>query len=89
MGQQRRGTVVNKRKIRLCVAGGGTGGHLFPGVAIGKEIIRRYPESDILFITGRRRIETDILTQAGFHQKCHDRNMRSDLRACTQAAPFR
>lgn len=68
IGRKRRSKAVKKNEIRIFVAGGGTGGHLFPGVAIGKEIIRRYPEAEILFITGRRKIETDILTQAGFHQ---------------------
>ena len=52
--------------FRVIVAGGGTGGHLFPGVAVGKEILDRYPKSEILFVTGGRKIESHILTVTGF-----------------------
>lgn len=51
--------------LRLLIAGGGTGGHIFPGLAVGKEILKRYPESEILFVTGDRKIESDILKGAG------------------------
>lgn len=51
--------------LRLIVAGGGTGGHIFPGLAVGKEILKRYPESEVLFVTGNRKIEGDILKDAG------------------------
>ena len=50
------------------IAGGGTGGHLFPGVAIAKEIKNRYGRANILFVTGRRKMESDILTDSGFRQ---------------------
>ena len=64
-GQTNRGT---QSGLRVIVAGGGTGGHLFPGLAIAEEICRRDIEADILFVTGGRKIESDILSQAGFHQ---------------------
>ena len=51
---------------RVIIAGGGTGGHLFPGVAVAKEICRRKDKAEILFITGRRKMASDILTEAGF-----------------------
>lgn len=54
--------------IRLIVAGGGTGGHIFPGLAVGKELLKRHPESEILFVTGDRRIEDDILREAGINR---------------------
>ncbi|MEJ2723484.1 MAG: undecaprenyldiphospho-muramoylpentapeptide beta-N-acetylglucosaminyltransferase [Deltaproteobacteria bacterium] len=54
------------RILRVVVAGGGTGGHLFPGVAVAKEIRRQKEEAEILFITGRRKMAFDILTEAGF-----------------------
>jgi len=54
--------------VRVIIAGGGTGGHLFPGVAVGKEIIDRYPGSEILFVTAGRKMESNILTDAGFKQ---------------------
>jgi len=55
-----------KRMPRVLIAGGGTGGHLFPGVAVAKEICRRCEEAEILFVTGRRKMASDILQEAGF-----------------------
>jgi UDP-N-acetylglucosamine--N-acetylmuramyl-(pentapeptide) pyrophosphoryl-undecaprenol N-acetylglucosamine transferase len=51
---------------RVIIAGGGTGGHLFPGVAVAKEICRRKDRAKILFITGRRKMASRILEEAGF-----------------------
>ena len=60
--------MVNNQ-LRVIIAGGGTGGHLFPGVAIAKEIAQRYRAADICFVIGRRRMESEILTRLGFHQQ--------------------
>jgi len=57
-----------ENEIRIIMAGGGTGGHLFPGVAVGKEIEKRYRRSTTLFVTGRRKMASDILTRSGFRQ---------------------
>jgi UDP-N-acetylglucosamine--N-acetylmuramyl-(pentapeptide) pyrophosphoryl-undecaprenol N-acetylglucosamine transferase len=50
------------------VAGGGTGGHLFPGVAVAKEMCRRFEGAEILFVTGKRKMEFEVLKRAGFRQ---------------------
>jgi UDP-N-acetylglucosamine--N-acetylmuramyl-(pentapeptide) pyrophosphoryl-undecaprenol N-acetylglucosamine transferase len=55
-------------EIRVIVAGGGTGGHLFPGMAVAQEIRRRYQKANILFVTGRRRMESEILARSGLRQ---------------------
>ncbi|MCF8060889.1 MAG: undecaprenyldiphospho-muramoylpentapeptide beta-N-acetylglucosaminyltransferase [Deltaproteobacteria bacterium] len=52
----------------MVIAGGGTGGHLFPGLATARELTRRHPEADILFVTGERRMETRILERSGYGQ---------------------
>ena len=52
----------------MIVAGGGTGGHLFPGVAVAKEISRRFEGTEILFVTGKRKMESEVLQKAGFRQ---------------------
>ncbi|NTV57491.1 MAG: undecaprenyldiphospho-muramoylpentapeptide beta-N-acetylglucosaminyltransferase, partial [Deltaproteobacteria bacterium] len=52
----------------MMVAGGGTGGHLFPGVAVAKEISRRFEGTEILFVTGKRKMESEVLRKAGFRQ---------------------
>jgi UDP-N-acetylglucosamine--N-acetylmuramyl-(pentapeptide) pyrophosphoryl-undecaprenol N-acetylglucosamine transferase len=54
------------RKIRGIIAGGGTGGHLFPGIAIAGELEARYSDTTLLFVVGRRRMESEILRRYGF-----------------------
>ncbi len=46
---------------RILVAGGGTGGHLFPGIAVVEELRRRMPELDVLFVGTERGIEARVL----------------------------
>ncbi len=55
--------------VKVVIAGGGTGGHLFPGVAIAKEISRRWEGAGICFVTGRRTMEQEILERHGFDRK--------------------
>ena len=52
--------------MKIVIAGGGTGGHLFPGVAIAEEFRRRSPENEVLFIGTKRGIEARVLPQIGF-----------------------
>jgi len=61
---------TGEKRLSVIIAGGGTGGHLFPGIAIGHEFRDRYPNSDILFVTAGREIESQILEKAGFRQEC-------------------
>jgi len=50
----------------VLIAGGGTGGHLFPGLALAEEIRRTEPDSRILFVGTARGLETRAVPQAGF-----------------------
>jgi UDP-N-acetylglucosamine--N-acetylmuramyl-(pentapeptide) pyrophosphoryl-undecaprenol N-acetylglucosamine transferase len=63
---QERCSVAGFKGLRLIIAGGGTGGHIFPGIAVGKELLNRYPASEVLFVTGGKQIESDLLSDAGF-----------------------
>ncbi len=54
---------------RLLVAGGGTGGHLFPGIAIAKEFMARNPLNKVLFVSAGNRFEQGALSRAGFPLK--------------------
>ena len=52
--------------MRLLIAGGGTGGHLFPGVALAEELRARQPGAAIRFVGTRRGIEARVLPQLGW-----------------------
>ena len=52
--------------MRLLIAGGGTGGHLFPGVAIADELRRRDPTARVLFVGTARGIEARVLPDLGW-----------------------
>ena len=51
--------------VRIVIAGGGTGGHLFPGIAVAREILSRDPEAGIVFVGTARGIEARVVPQAG------------------------
>jgi UDP-N-acetylglucosamine--N-acetylmuramyl-(pentapeptide) pyrophosphoryl-undecaprenol N-acetylglucosamine transferase len=63
---------VEPKEVRGIIAGGGTGGHLHPGLAIAREICRRSENAELLFVTGRRKMELDILNRTGFLQASID-----------------
>jgi UDP-N-acetylglucosamine--N-acetylmuramyl-(pentapeptide) pyrophosphoryl-undecaprenol N-acetylglucosamine transferase len=52
--------------MRVIIAAGGTGGHIFPGVAIAREFKRRDPEAEILFVGTPRGLESKIVPREGF-----------------------
>lgn len=51
---------------RFLLAGGGTGGHIYPALSIGRELLARFPDAEILFVGGRRGLEGDLVPKAGF-----------------------
>ncbi len=52
--------------MRLLIAGGGTGGHLFPGVAVAEELRAREPDAAITFVGTKRGIEARVLPDLGW-----------------------
>lgn len=48
------------------LAGGGTGGHLFPGIAVANALVRRQPEARITFLTTGRPLDGELLTRTPF-----------------------
>lgn len=58
------------RPPRLLIAGGGTGGHLFPGVALAQELQARHPEAKVLFVGTERGIESRVLPTLGWELAC-------------------
>jgi UDP-N-acetylglucosamine--N-acetylmuramyl-(pentapeptide) pyrophosphoryl-undecaprenol N-acetylglucosamine transferase len=52
--------------MRVLIAAGGTGGHIYPGIAVAKEILHRDPASEIRFVGTARGLENKLVRQAGF-----------------------
>ena len=52
--------------MRALIAAAGTGGHIYPGIAVAKEILRRSPESEIRFVGTARGLEGKLVPKAGF-----------------------
>ena len=54
---------------RVILSGGGTGGHIYPAIAIANELKRRYPDTEFLFVGARDRMEMEKVPQAGYSIK--------------------
>lgn len=52
--------------MKLLLAGGGTGGHLFPAIALAEQLRREQPESDVLFVGTEQGLEFRLLPQLGW-----------------------
>lgn len=52
--------------MKVVISGGGTGGHIFPAIAIADALKRRDPEVEILFIGAQGRMEMDRVPKAGY-----------------------
>ena len=58
--------------MRALIAGGGTGGHLFPGIAIAEELMKRIADAQILFVGTQRGLEGRLLPALGWPLACID-----------------
>lgn len=54
---------------KFILSGGGTGGHIYPAIAIANELKRRFPDADILFVGAQDRMEMQKVPQAGYEIK--------------------
>ena len=54
------------KKLKVLMSGGGTGGHIFPAVAIAQEIQKRFPDAEFLFMGANGKMEMEKVPQAGF-----------------------
>jgi UDP-N-acetylglucosamine--N-acetylmuramyl-(pentapeptide) pyrophosphoryl-undecaprenol N-acetylglucosamine transferase len=52
--------------LRVVIAGGGTGGHLYPGIAVAREILARRPDAVVTFAGTQRGIESKVVPREGF-----------------------
>ena len=51
---------------RFILSGGGTGGHIYPAIAIANELKRRYPEAEFLFVGAKDKMEMEKVPKAGY-----------------------
>ncbi|MBF9222431.1 undecaprenyldiphospho-muramoylpentapeptide beta-N-acetylglucosaminyltransferase [Hymenobacter ruricola] len=58
---------MSNTPLRFIISGGGTGGHIFPAVAIANELRRRLPDAEILFVGANGRMEMTRVPEAGYH----------------------
>ena len=52
--------------MRVLIAGGGTGGHLYPGIALAREMKRREPDTAVLFVGTATGVEARVVPREGF-----------------------
>lgn len=55
-----------KAQLKVVISGGGTGGHIFPAIAIADALKKRFPEAEILFIGAKGRMEMERVPKAGY-----------------------
>lgn len=55
-----------KKSLKVIVSGGGTGGHIFPAVAIANAIKSRHPDCEILFVGAKGKMEMEKVPKAGY-----------------------
>jgi len=54
------------KPYKFIISGGGTGGHIYPAIAIANELKRRYPDASFLFVGAKDRMEMEKVPQAGY-----------------------
>jgi UDP-N-acetylglucosamine--N-acetylmuramyl-(pentapeptide) pyrophosphoryl-undecaprenol N-acetylglucosamine transferase len=54
------------KAVRIVIAGGGTGGHLYPGIAVARELRRQVPDAVVTFAGTARGIESQVVPREGF-----------------------
>ncbi|WP_165929554.1 undecaprenyldiphospho-muramoylpentapeptide beta-N-acetylglucosaminyltransferase [Pseudocnuella soli] len=58
--------IGGKDPLRVIIAGGGTGGHIFPAIAIAHALKKQHPATNILFVGANGKMEMEKVPQAGF-----------------------
>ncbi len=54
------------KELKIILSGGGTGGHIYPAIAIANELCNRYPDASVLFVGAKDRMEMQKVPQAGY-----------------------
>jgi len=54
------------KNLKIIISGGGTGGHIYPAVAVAQALQKKYPDADILFVGAKDRMEMEKVPKAGY-----------------------
>jgi len=57
---------MSKRKLKILLSGGGTGGHIFPAVAIADGLKEKFADAEFLFVGAKGRMEMEKVPQSGY-----------------------
>jgi len=57
---------MQKSRNKFIISGGGTGGHIFPAIAIANALIKKCPDAEILFVGANGRMEMEKVPEAGY-----------------------
>ncbi|MFS8582074.1 MAG: glycosyltransferase, partial [Limnochordales bacterium] len=52
--------------MKVLLAAGGTGGHIYPGITIAQTLLERIPDAEILFVGAKGGLEAELVPRAGF-----------------------
>jgi UDP-N-acetylglucosamine--N-acetylmuramyl-(pentapeptide) pyrophosphoryl-undecaprenol N-acetylglucosamine transferase len=75
--------------MKIVIAAGGTGGHIYPGIAIAEELKARDPKGEITFIGSREGLEKDLIPHEGFQiELIHARALLRKISYKAISAPF-
>ena len=55
--------------MKVIITGGGTGGHIYPALALAKQIREHQPDAEILYVGSKNGLEADIVPKAGYDFK--------------------
>ena len=61
--------LINDSVIKIIIAGGGTGGHIFPAIAIANALKKLHPATEILFVGAKGKMEMERVPDAGYDIK--------------------
>lgn len=57
---------MNQKKLNILISGGGTGGHIYPAIAIANELRARFQNANFLFVGAKDRMEMEKVPAAGY-----------------------
>ena len=75
--------------MKIAIVAGGTGGHIYPGIAVAEEIKQRDPKAEIVFIGSPEGLEKEIIPREGYQLKLvRARGLQRNLSYKALSAPM-